>query len=61
MISFITRFLLNTYGMTRQEAEVSIRSFLLQLAKKNLLEIVTPGLDEKEKRETLFLHRMKIP
>ena len=49
------------YKTTRQEAELSIRKFLSQLAEKKLVVFHVPQLSEKDRAEYLALDGMGIP
>ena len=56
----IAKELQDEYKMMRQEAEISLTSFLQQLSKKRFIGVLIPEVKEKEGEEPSALRKMKI-
>lgn len=56
----ITKELEDEYKMMRQEAEISLTTFLQQLSKRRFIGVLIPEVKEKEGEEPSALRKMKI-
>ena len=56
----IVKELCDEYKMMRQEAEISISTFLQQLSKRGFIGVLVPRVKEEEKEEPSPLRKMKI-
>lgn len=56
----IAKELQDEYKMMRQEAEISLTTFLQQLSKRRFIGVLIPEVKEKEKEEPSPLRKMKI-
>jgi len=56
----IVKGLQDEYKMMRQEAEISLTTFLQQLSKRGFIGVLIPEVKEKKKEEPSTLRKMKI-
>jgi len=57
----IAKELCDEYKMMRQEAEVSLSTFIQELSKRKFIGVLTPEVKEKEEEKSSALRKMKIP
>jgi len=57
----IVKGLQDEYKMMRQEAEISLTTFLQQLSKRRFIGVLIPEVEEKKEEEPSTLRKMKIP
>lgn len=60
-IDDIAKELCDEYKMLRQEAEVSLSTFIQELSKRRFIGVLIPEGKEKEGEEPSALRKMKIP
>jgi hypothetical protein len=60
-IEQITQELCDEYKLMRQEAEISLTTFLQKLSEKRFIGVFIPEVKEKEEEKPSALREMKIP
>jgi len=60
-IEDITKELCDEYKMMRQEAEVSLSTFIQELSKRRFIGVLIPEVKEKGEEKSSALRKMKIP